>query len=135
MKTQTKLICVGAVLMTLLSMIIVMAVFEDTEGPLIYEVDVLPLEPAEGDMINVIIYCIDQSGVSGAELHSTVNGTNWDVQPMHFYACLCIAGGRWVAVFGPVSEGSSARFYVTAFDNSPTRNAASTDTFTLQVSA
>jgi hypothetical protein len=81
----------------------------------------------------VIIYCIDPSGVSAAQLHSTLDGENWEIQDMSFYACLCIAGGRWVAQFGPVEEGDSAKFFVRAFDDSPTQNSGDTDTFELDL--
>ncbi len=121
--------------MILLTSIIVMAVFEDVEGPLIYELDIVPIQPADGDKVSVIIYCIDPSGVSGAELHSTIDGENWETKEMRFYACLCIAGGRWVANFGPIIEGDSTQLYVTAFDNSPNRNSVDTQLFTLQVTA
>jgi hypothetical protein len=53
--------------MILLSGIIVLAVFDDIEGPLIYQVDILPVTPAPGDLISVIIYAIDPSGVSSAQ--------------------------------------------------------------------
>jgi hypothetical protein len=110
-----------------------MAIFDDVEGPLIYEVDILPVQPLVGDTISVIIYCIDRSGVSGAQLHSTLDGEEWEIQDMKFYACLCIAGGRWVAQFGPAEEGDVAMFFVRAFDDSPTRNSADTDTFELDL--
>jgi putative aminopeptidase FrvX len=73
MRAQTKLIALGAVFMMLLISIIVMALIDDVEGPLIYEVDILSVSPKAGDMIAVIIYCIDSSGVSGAQLSSSVN--------------------------------------------------------------
>ena len=133
MRAQTKLIILGALFMILLSSIIIMAVFDDVEGPMIYEIDILPVQPLAGDNINVIIYCIDRSGVSAAELHSTLDGENWEVQDMSFYACLCIAGGRWVAQFGPVEVGDSAKFFARAFDDSPTQNSADTDTFELDL--
>ena len=133
MKAQTKLIILGALFMLLLSSIIIMAVFDDVEGPLIYEIDILPVQPLVGDTISVIIYCIDPSGVSGAQLHSTLDDEDWKIQEMNFYACLCIAGGRWVAQFGPVEENDIAKFFVRAFDDSPARNPADTDTFELDL--
>ena len=119
--------------MILLSGIIVIAVFDDVEGPMIYQIDVLPIAPAAGDSISVIIYCIDSSGVSAAQLSYSVNGEEWQQADMDFFTCLCIAGGRWVAHFGPLAEGDSAQFYVTAFDDSPTKNDADTEVFTIQV--
>ncbi len=119
--------------MILLSGIIVLAVFDDAEGPMIYQVDMLPLAPVAGDSISVIIYCIDSSGVSGAELSYSVNGAEWQTVSMQFYACLCIAGGRWVANFGPLSNGDIGEFYVTAFDDSVNVNPAVTDTFSIQI--
>lgn len=133
MKTQTKMIALGAVIMVLLTGIIVIAVFDDVEGPLIYQIDVLPTNPAPGDYIVVAIYCIDTSGVSGAELRSSINGEEWEVYDMQFFACLCISGGRWTARFGPVGDGDIVNFYATAFDESPTRNSADTQTFELEI--
>jgi len=135
MKNQTKLICVGSILMILLTGIVVNAVFEDVDGPLIYEVDVLPVNPVAGDIISVVIYCIDRSGVSNAQLSSSLDGEEWLIQDMSFYACLCIAGGRWVATFGPVSEGAQAQFFVTAFDDGINRNSADTQIFTIDIVA
>lgn len=134
MRNQTKLICIGSILMILLSAAVVMAVIEDVEGPFIYEMHILPVQPVAGDYIRVVIYCIDRSGVSGAQLQSTLDGVNWEVQDMNFLACLCIAGGRWVATFGPVENGDTAQFYVTAFDNSVNHNPADTQTFDIQLS-
>ncbi len=135
MKTQTKVICIGAVLLIVLSGTIIMAAFDDREGPYIYEVDILPTEPSDGDTVSVVIYCIDSSGVASAELHSTLDGQEWDIHQMRFYTCLCIAGGRWVAQFGPVSYNDSPQFFVRAFDKSPARNYADTQVFTIQVSS
>ena len=93
--------------MVLLIGVVVNAVVEDVDGPLIYQVDILPVNIVAGDIVRVVIYCIDRSGVSGAQLSSSLDGETWDVQDMSFYACLCIAGGRWVATFGPVTEAVS----------------------------
>jgi hypothetical protein len=133
MRNQTKLICIGSVLMILLAGIVVNAVFEDVDGPLIYEVDILPVSPVVGDIIKVVIYCIDRSGVSGAQLSSSLDGEDWQIQDMSFYACLCIAGGRWVATFGPACEGNQPQFFVTAFDNGINQNSADTQTFTIDL--
>jgi hypothetical protein len=119
--------------MLLLTGVVVNAVFEDVEGPLIYQVDILPVRPVVGDIIRVVIYCIDRSGVSGAQLSSSLDGVEWELQDMSFYACLCIAGGRWVATFGPISEGDQAQFFVTAFDNAPIQNSADTQTFSIDI--
>jgi len=113
--------------------IIMNAVLEDADGPLIYEVDILPVQPVAGDTISVVIYCIDRSGVSGAQLSSSLDGESWTVLDMQFFACLCIAGGRWVGTFGPVNESDNAQFFVTAFDNAPIRNAAISQTFSIQL--
>jgi hypothetical protein len=134
MRDQTKLICIGVILVVLLSGIIVNAVFEDVDGPLIYEVDVLPVNPVAGDTISVVIYCIDRSGVSKAQLSISLDGESWTVQNMVFYSCLCIAGGRWVAFFGPVNEGDDAQFYVTAYDNAPIQHSETTQIFSIQLS-
>lgn len=133
MRSQTKLIAIGAILIVVLSGIIVMAVFDDIEGPMIYEVDILPVSPAPGDMISVVIYAIDPSGVSAAQLSWSVNGQEWEAKDMSFFACLCFAGGRWVANFGPVSEGDSLEFYATAYDGSPYSNPADTQIFTFEI--
>ncbi|MHA1481136.1 MAG: hypothetical protein ACTSQZ_06915 [Candidatus Thorarchaeota archaeon] len=133
MKDQTKLIFIGAISMMLLSSIIIMAVFDDVEGPFIYQVDVLPISPMSGDVIAVIIYCIDASGVSGAELSYNINDEGWQLVDMRFYACLCVAGGRWTSGFGPVSSSDTIQFYVTAFDDSPTQNPGNTETFTIEI--
>jgi hypothetical protein len=134
MKNQTKLICIGALFMILLTTIIVLAVYDDVDGPLIYQVDVLPVNPVAGDQIRVIAYGIDASGVSNAQLSYTTDGSNWEVQDMIFITCLCIAGGRWVGTFGPIHEGESPEFYVTMFDNSPTLNPADTQIFSVEIS-
>jgi len=134
-RNQTKLIGIGIILMVLLTGIVVNAVFQDVDGPLIYEVDVLPVSPVAGDVISVVIYCIDRSGISNAQLSSSLDGEEWQVQDMSFYACLCIAGGRWVATFGPVSEGDQAQFFVTAFDDGINRNSADTQIFTIDVTS
>lgn len=131
LKAQTKLICIGALIMLLLVGIIVNAVFDDVEGPLVYQVDVMPTAPAAGDTISVIIYCIDPSGVSDAKLSYSINGGEWQVADMCFYFCLCIAGGRWVASFGPLQNGDTSRFFVTAFDDSPSFNSADTEIFSI----
>ncbi|MCJ7817542.1 MAG: hypothetical protein MUP60_01720 [Candidatus Thorarchaeota archaeon] len=133
MKNQNKLICVGSILMILLVGVVVIAVFEDVDGPLIYEVDILPVSPVVGDIIRVVIYCIDRSGVSNAQLSSSLDGEEWQIQDMSFYACLCIAGGRWVATFGPVAEGDQVQFFVTAFDGGINQNSADTQTFTIEI--
>jgi hypothetical protein len=135
MRSQTKLICIGAILMVVLSGIIILAVFDDVEGPLIYQVDILPVNPAPGDLIKVIIYAIDPSGVAGAHVSWSINGEEWQEKEMSFFACLCIAGGRWVTSFGPVQEGDALEFYVTAYDNSPYVNPADTQTFSFQISS
>jgi len=109
------------------------AVFDDVEGPLIYQVDILPVRPVVGDIVRVVIYCIDRSGVSGAQLSSSLDGVEWELQDMSFYACLCIAGGRWVATFGPISDGNLPQFFVTAFDNAPIQNSADTQTFSIDI--
>lgn len=119
--------------MVLLSGIIMMAVFEDVEGPLIYQIDVLPSAPVAGDTISVVIYCIDSSGISDAKLSYSINGEEWQSVDMNFYACLCLAGGRWVANFGPLQDGDVGEFYVTAFDDSPTFNSADTEVFSIQI--
>ncbi|RDE15630.1 MAG: hypothetical protein C4K48_03370 [Candidatus Thorarchaeota archaeon] len=133
MRNQTKLVCIGAIVMISLTGIIMNAVLEDADGPLIYEVDILPVQPVAGDTISVVIYCIDRSGVSGAQLSSSLDGESWTVLDMQFFACLCIAGGRWVGTFGPVNESDNAQFFVTAFDNAPIRNAAISQTFSIQL--
>jgi hypothetical protein len=117
--------------MILLAGIVVNAVFEDVDGPLIYEVDILPVNPVVGDIIRVVIYCVDRSGISNAQLSSSLDGEEWQTQDMSFYACLCVAGGRWVATFGPVVEGDKAQFFVTAFDNGVNRNSADTQIYTI----
>ena len=121
--------------MILLSGIIVLAVFDDVEGPLIYQVDILPVTPAPGDMISVIIYAIDPSGVSSALLTWSINGEEWESKDMSFFACLCIAGGRWITNFGPVQNGDALDFYVTAYDSSPFANPADTQTFSFMISS
>jgi len=119
--------------MLLLTGVVLNAVFDDVEGPLIYQVDILPVRPVVGDIVRVVIYCIDRSGVSGAQLSSSLDGVEWELQDMSFYACLCIAGGRWVATFGPISDGDLAQFFVTAFDNAPIQNSADTQTFSIDI--
>jgi len=132
MKSQTKLICIGAVFMLLLSTVIVMAIFDDVEGPLIYELHVLPVDPVDGDIIRIVAYALDTSGVSSAQLSYTLDGINWEVQDMSFYTCLCLAGGRWIGVFGPISSESVTEFYITMYDNSPTLNPSDTQVFSIE---
>ena len=110
-----------------------LAVFDDVEGPLIYQVDSLPFTPVSGDSISVIIYCIDSSGISDAKLSYSINGAEWQTVDMQFYACLCIAGGRWVANFGPLYDGDVGEFYVTAYDDSANFNSADTDVFSIEI--
>lgn len=133
MRNQTKLICIGAVFMILLSTIIVLAVYDDVDGPLIYQIDILPINPIPGDHIRVIAYAIDPSGISNAQLSYTTDGVNWNLLDMNFYTCLCIAGGRWVGTFGPVLEGDSPEFFVTAYDDSPTLNPSDSQTFSIEI--
>lgn len=121
--------------MILLSGVIVWAVFDDIEGPLIYQVDILPVTPVPGDMISVIIYAIDPSGVSSAQLSWSINGKEWQSKDMSFFACLCIAGGRWVTNFGPVQDGDSLQLYATAYDSSLYGNPADTQTFSFMISS
>ena len=135
MRNQTKLIGIGTILMVLLTGAVLSAVFEDVEGPLIYQVDILPVNPVVGDMVQVVIYCIDRSGVSGAQLSSSLDGEDWQIHDMSFFTCLCIAGGRWVANFGPINEGDQPQFFVTAFDNGINQNSADTQTFTIDVTS
>jgi hypothetical protein len=119
--------------MILLSTIIILAVYDDVEGPLIYQIDVLPVDPVEGDTIRIIAYAIDPSGVSNAQLSYSTDGVNWNVQDMNFYTCLCLAGGRWVGSFGPIGGGDVPEFYITAFDDSPTMNPTESQTFSLEI--
>ncbi|MFX0107199.1 MAG: hypothetical protein ACFE7R_02855 [Candidatus Hodarchaeota archaeon] len=135
MKAQTKLICIGAVFMIFLSGIIILAVFDDVEGPFIYQIDVLPTSPKPGDTISVVIYAIDRSGVSSAELSWSINAGEWHTEEMQFFACLCIAGGRWAANFGPVEEGDTGQFFVTAFDDSVNRNPSDSQTFSIEITS
>jgi hypothetical protein len=133
MRSQTKLIVIGAIIMVLLSSVIVYALVDDVEGPLLYQVDILPQSPVVGDTVSVAVYCIDPSGVSGAELHYTLNGDTWNTKEMQFLACLCIAGGRWTASFGPLESGDTPKFYATVFDDSPFKNPEDSDVFTLEI--
>ena len=133
MKNQMKLIIIGAITMILLSSVIIMAIFDDVEGPMIYQIDVLPVSPVSGDTVTAIIYCIDQSGVYGAELSYNINDEGWQQMDMQFFACLCISGGRWAASFGPLSLDDAVQFYMTAFDDSPTKNPENTETFTIEI--
>ncbi len=133
MKARNKLICVGILIMGVLATTVVLLVTDDVDGPIIYQIDVLPRRPHPGDVINIVIYCIDSSGVSGATLHYSVNDGEWQEQTMYFYACLCIAGGRWVGEVGPLDAGENVQFYATAFDNSVTINSADTQKFTVEV--
>ena len=133
MQNQTKLISFGVLLMVLLSTVIILAVYADREGPSIYQIEVLPENPAPGNTISVIAYASDISGVSSAQLSYSVNGTGWEVQDMNFIACLCASGGRWVGSFGPITGNSIVMFYVTAFDNSPISNPSSSQTLSLEI--
>lgn len=133
MRMQTKIAALGALVLVALSTVTIMALFDDAEGPLIYEVDILPVSPKGGDMITVSAYCIDASGVSSAKMSWSINEAGWVEQDMVFYACLCLAGGRWIASFGPVSASATVRLYVTAYDSTPGHNSANTQTFQLQI--
>ncbi|NHI89764.1 MAG: hypothetical protein EAX87_09585 [Candidatus Thorarchaeota archaeon] len=135
MRNQTKLISFGVLLMILLSTAIILAVYADREGPSIYQIEVLPVDPTPGNTISVIAYASDISGVSSAQLSYSVNGTIWEVQDMSFIACLCATGGRWVGSFGPIAGNSIVMFYVTLYDNSPTSNPSSSQTFSLEINA
>jgi hypothetical protein len=133
MNNQTKLICIGALFMIILSSVIILAVFDDVDGPLIYQIDILPIDPVIGDQISVIAYAIDRSGVANAQLSFTTDGINWEIKDMNFYSCLCLAGGRWVATFGPVSEGAIPEFFITAYDNSPTLNPSDSQIYSIEI--
>ncbi|MHA1935419.1 MAG: hypothetical protein ACW97A_09055 [Candidatus Thorarchaeota archaeon] len=133
MKGHTKAIIIGAISMLLMSGIIVGVVYADAEGPDIYQIDVLPVSPKAGDDITVEAYCIDASGISNSVLMSSLNGGDWQEVNMQFFACLCAARGRWSASFGPLEDGDSAQFYVTAFDDSINRNPSDSDIFTIQI--
>jgi hypothetical protein len=135
MRTQTKAITLGIVVIVLLSSIVLVAVFADVEGPTIYQIDILPTAPASGDDIIVTVYCIDSSGISGAQLFSSINGEDWETADMSFYACLCLAGGRWTASFGPLYEGDVADFFVRATDDSVRANSADTQVHEVQIGA
>ncbi|MFX0054769.1 MAG: hypothetical protein ACFFAX_04435 [Promethearchaeota archaeon] len=52
---------------------------------------------------------------------------------MSFFACLCVAGGRWITSFGPVQADDALEFYVTAYDSSPLANPADTQPFSFQI--
>ncbi|MHA1963609.1 MAG: hypothetical protein ACXACG_09210 [Candidatus Thorarchaeota archaeon] len=132
MKSQTKLIGIGAVFMILLSTTIILAIYGDMDGPLVYQIDILPVDPIVGSDITVTVYAIDPSGVSKVHLNYTTDGLNWEVQDMDFFACLCAAGGRWVGTFGPISDESITEFYVTAYDNSLTLNPSDSQIFSLE---
>jgi len=110
-----------------------MAIYDDVDGPLIYEIDILPVDPIVGDNIRVTAYALDASGVSNVQLSYTTDGINWEVQDMDFFTCLCLAGGRWVGSFGPIANGDIAEFYVTAFDNSPALNPSDSQMFSLEI--
>jgi hypothetical protein len=135
MKNQTKLICIGAVFMILLSSVIVLAIYDDVDGPLVYQIDILPVNIVVGDTIRVIAYALDSSGVSNVQLSYTTDGDNWEMQDMDFFTCLCLAGGRWVGSFGPINDGDIAEFFITAYDNSPTLNPSETQTFSLEIAS
>ncbi|MHA2026469.1 MAG: hypothetical protein ACW98U_11260 [Candidatus Thorarchaeota archaeon] len=133
MKNQTKLVFIGVVFMILFSTTIVVTIFGDVEGPEIYDIAILPENPVSGDNISIVAYCIDPSGISNAQLSSTLDGVNCNIQDMEFHTCLCAAGGRWTATFGPITNSSSAAFFVTAFDSSPFMNQNSTQTLTIEL--
>ncbi|MBD3406045.1 MAG: hypothetical protein GF411_07975 [Candidatus Lokiarchaeota archaeon] len=133
MRTETKLVLVGAVVMLVLVGTIATLIVDDVEGPTIYEIHIQPVEPMAGDRIAVTIYCIDPSGVSNAELRASVNGKDWETYQMNFYACLCLAGGRWIGSIDPVDSGDQVQVYVTAYDDSPTKNSADTEVFQYQI--
>lgn len=133
MGNRTKILGVGCIFTVLVTSLAFTVLLTDSAGPTIYEIDILPVTPEAGDTIYVMIYCIDTSGVSGASLRSSLNDMQWVEQEMEFYACLCIAGGRWVGALGPVQSGDVVRFYATAFDSSATRNTAETQTYTVQI--
>ncbi len=133
MRNTTKILGVGCLFTVLVTSLAFTILLTDSEGPTIYEIDILPVTPEAGDTIYVMIYCIDPSGVFGALLRSSLNEMEWEEQEMGFYACLCIAGGRWVGALGPVQAGDVVRFYATAFDSSATRNTAETQTYTVQI--
>ncbi|TXT56459.1 MAG: hypothetical protein BAJATHORv1_20048 [Candidatus Thorarchaeota archaeon] len=133
MRTETKLIVIGAILMILLVGTIANLIVEDVEGPLIYEIHIQPIEPMAGDRIAITIYCIDSSGVANAEIRASIDGGEWEVYKMNFYACLCLAGGRWIGNIDPVDVGEQVQIYVTAYDDSPARNSADTEMFHYQI--
>lgn len=133
MNSQTKLIFIGTVIMILLSTLVVVSVYSDEDGPLIYQIDVLPVAPVAGDYIGVTAYAIDPSGVSNVLLSYTIDGTNWNLMDMNFISCLCAAGGRWVVSFGPVDNSNIVRFFATAYDASPMLNHADSQIVSVEI--
>ncbi|MFW9788452.1 MAG: hypothetical protein ACFFE2_12260 [Candidatus Thorarchaeota archaeon] len=131
MKNQTKLIFIGVVVMVLASSVILLAAYGDHEGPVIYQVDVLPIDPGPRDNISVTVFVIDSSGVSHVQLRYTIDGTTWNWLDMNFVSCLCAAGGRWISVFGPISDEYTVRFSVRAYDNSLLSNPSDSQIFSL----
>ncbi len=117
----------------MLSGIIVIDLFDDVEGPRIYEVNVSPQKPVVGDRISVTVYCVDPSGISSVSLSYSLNGQEWQVKDMTFYTCFCSAGGRWIANFGPLEQGDAVKFFITAYDDAPLINHAETQVFNIQV--
>jgi len=124
----------GAIVIVMLAGIIVLVVLDDVEGPLICEVNILPVPPAPEDRISVTIYAINPSGVSRAQLSWSINGEEWASKDISFFDGQCIAGGRWVGDFGPVQEGDSLDFYATAYDSSAFTNPTDTRTFSFEIS-
>ncbi|MHA1903410.1 MAG: hypothetical protein ACXADL_07135 [Candidatus Thorarchaeota archaeon] len=133
MKGHTKVIIIGVIFMLLMSGIIIGVVYADVEGPNIYQIDVLPASPQAGDNVTVEAYCIDASGISSSKLMRSLNGGDWQEGEMQFFECLCAAGGRWYASFGPLEEGDTAQFYVTSYDDSINMNPSDSDIFTIQI--
>ncbi len=134
MKNQTKLILIGLISMMILSSTVVIVVFADRNGPVIYEISILPVSPVEGDYISVKAYCTDSSGIYNTQLINTLDGETWQVQDMDFYACLFDAGGQWIGQFGPITDGDIIAFYVVSFDNSLNQNQAVSQTYTIEIS-
>ena len=134
MKNQTKLILIGLISMMILSSTVVIVVFADRKGPLIYDISILPVSPVEGDYISVKAYCTDSSGIYNTQLVGTLDGETWQVQDMEFYTCLCDAGGQWIGQFGPITNEDNIAFYVVSFDNSLNQNQAESQTYTIEIS-
>lgn len=97
-------------------------VYPDTIGPTIDSILYTPESPLSTDVITIICYIVDDSGIASASVHYRLNGGSWSISPLTLNS-----GITYRVVIGPFAPGTTIEFYVTAVDNSDNSNVATND--------